>query len=261
MHLRRTAATAVCLLTVTLSAGVAQAAPGEVTIPDSVAAGLASSGLATGNVPAGQTRTVQLWLNGNQTGATAFANTVSDPNNARATGTSSRRARTRVSSARARPSAQAVRTWLTQQGFPDVTIDAQRSYVQATGPVSTVQNAFHVQMKTFNVAGRTITSNDREVSLPASIANDVFAVTGLNSTPPRRRSGGRTADPSTCSTYYGQNHQTVPAIGGVTSVPTRVCGYTGTQLRAAYGMTDAATGKGVTVAYIEVGRRTRCSRR
>ncbi|HEV3359980.1 MAG TPA: protease pro-enzyme activation domain-containing protein [Pseudonocardiaceae bacterium] len=252
MHLRRTAVTAVCLLTVTLSAGVAQATPGEVTIPDSVAAGLASSGLATGDVPAGQNRTVQLWLNGNQTGATAFADTVSDPKNADYRHFLTPSAYTSRFGASA-AGAQAVRTWLTQQGFHNVAIDAQRSYVQATAPVSTVQNAFRVRMKTFDVAGRTITSNDRDVTMPASIATDVFAVTGLNSTPPRRSAARPAADPSNCSTYFGQNHQTVPAIGGVTSVPTRVCGYTGTQLRAAYGMTNAATGKGVTVAYIEVG--------
>jgi subtilase family serine protease len=235
-------------------AGVARAAPGEVRLPGSVATAVTSAGPATGAVPANQQLTVQLWLKGNETGASAFADSVSDPRNAgyrRYASPNSYTARFAASTA----SANAVSEWLTQQGFSDVKTDAERAYVQASAPASTVQNAFQVHMKTFSVAGRSIRSNDRDISLAGSIGDDVLGITGLNSAPPKTALDEAPGDPvPNCSNYFGQHQQTVPAIDGVTSVPTRVCGYTGSQLRAAYGMNDTNTGKGVTVAYLEVGQ-------
>ena len=253
MRIRTIAVAAAGVLAAVAAGGAAQAAPGEVVLPGSVAPAVTSAGPATGTVAASQQLTVQLWLNGNQAGATAFANSVSDPNNAdfqRYVSPSTYTDRFGATAA----SANAVSAWLNQQGFHNVTTDAQRSYVQASAPASTVQSAFAVQLKKFTVAGQTITSNDRDVSLSASIAGDVLGVTGLNSTPPKPLLvQAPSSDVPNCSNYFGQNHQNVPAIDGVTSVPTRVCGYTGTQLRAAYGMNNINTGKGVTVAYVEQG--------
>jgi subtilase family serine protease len=233
--------------------GVAQAAPTPVQIPGSVNAAVAAAP-ATGTVPANQQLTVQLWLKGNQAGAEAFASAVSDPKNPAFRQYTSPNAYTARYGASA-TTASAVSSWLTQQGFSQVKTDAQRAYVQASAPASTVQQAFAVQLKKFAVAGKSIMSNDRDVSLSSSIANDVLAVTGLNNTQPKPEfvAAPRTDVPN-CSNYFGQNQQTVPAIGGVTSVPTRVCGYNGSQLRTAYGMTNANTGKGVTVAYVEAGQ-------
>jgi subtilase family serine protease len=247
---------AVAGLVAALAAGgvsAAQAAPARVQLPGSVNAAVAA-GPPTGTVPANQQLTVQLWLKGNQAGAEAFANAVSDPGNPAFRQYASPNAYTARYGASA-AAANAVSSWLAQQGFAHVKTDAQRAYVQASAPASTVRQAFAVQLKNFAVAGQSIMSNDRAVSLPPSIAADVLAVTGLNNTQPRPQfvAAPRTDVPN-CSNYFGQNHQTVPEIGGVTSVPTRVCGYTGTQLRAAYGMNNASTGKGVTVAYIEAGQ-------
>jgi subtilase family serine protease len=99
------------------------------------------------------------------------------------------------------------------------------------------------------------------VTLPASIAGDVLGISGLNNVQPttnlaapKPNAAQAAAEADNCSNYYGQNVQTgLPALNGVTSLPTHICGYNGTQLRAAYGMTSANTGKGVTVAYVEVG--------
>ncbi|HEY4458234.1 MAG TPA: protease pro-enzyme activation domain-containing protein [Pseudonocardiaceae bacterium] len=234
-------------------AGVAQAAPTPVQIPGSVNAAVAAAP-STGTVPANQQLTVQLWLKGNQAGAESFANAVSDPKNPAFRHYTSPNAYTTQFGASA-ATANAVSSWLTQQGFSQVKTDAQRAYVQASAPASTVQQAFAVQLKHFSVAGKSIMSNDRDVSLSPSIANDVLAVTGLNNTQPKPElAAAPRTDVPNCSNYFGQNHQTVPEIDGVTSVPTRVCGYTGTQLRAAYGMNNTNTGKGVTVAYIEAGQ-------
>ena len=65
---------------------------------------------------------------------------------------------------------------------------------------------------------------------------------------------------NTCSQYYGQNRRShLPAFRGHTSFPTAICGYSGSALRSAYGMTGAATGKGQTVAYVEIGAHVRAS--
>jgi subtilase family serine protease len=233
--------------------GVAQAAPAQVRLAGSVSAAIAAAP-STGAVAGNQQLSVQLWLKGNQAGAESFAASVSDPKSANFGHYASPNAYTAQFGA-SPAAASAVSSWLTQQGFTNVKTDAQRTYVRASAPASTVQHAFSVQLNKYAVAGKSIMSNDREVSLSSSIAGDVLAVTGLNNTPPKP---GFVAQPRinvpNCSNYFGQNQQTVPEIDGVTSVPTRVCGYNGTQLRAAYGMNNANTGKGVTVAYVEAGQ-------
>ena len=242
--------------------GVAQASPaGSRVLPGSAAPAVTSSAVATGSVPSTQPLTIQLWLPANVSGATAYANAVSDPHNANFHHYLSPNAYT----AKFGPSttaANAVQSWLRQQGFTNVSVDGQRDYVRATAPVSTIENALRVQMKTYRMAGSAtpVTSNDRDVTLPAAIAGDVQGISGLtNLQPTTDRMPTPTpaqiaAEADNCSDYYGQHTQSgLPALDGITSFPTHVCGYTGPQLRAAYGMTNASTGKGVTVAYIEDG--------
>ena len=263
-RINRSAIAATCLAGALFAGGAvaAQAAPGEVVLPGSVADAVTASP-AVGDVPATQSLTVQLWLNGNQTGATNFADSVSNPKSRTFHQYLSPNAWTDRYGASA-ASASAVRTWLTQQGFTNITADPQRAYLRATAPTSTVQNAFHVQMKTFKVAGQAapVMSNDRAITLPASIAGDVLGISGLNNTQPKTElanpklptAAQARAEADNCSNFYGQNTQSgLPAYRGVTSFPTHICGYNGTQLRGAYGMNDTNTGKGVTVAYIEVG--------
>ena len=57
-----------------------------------------------------------------------------------------------------------------------------------------------------------------------------------------------------CSSYYGQHMAAgLPRQFGVTSFPTFVCGYSAGQMRSAYRASWAATGKGQTIALVEVG--------
>jgi subtilase family serine protease len=232
---------------------------GEQVLPGSVATTVTSAAVV-GDAPSTQNLTIQLWLRSNQAGSTDYANAVSDPHSANFHHYLSPNAYT----ARFGPSqaaTNAVRSWLRQQGFSHVSTDGQRNYVQATAPVSTIQTALQVQLKKYAVTGSTeqVTSNDRNVTLPASIAGDVLGISGLNDTQPETElaapnptTAPTTAEADNCSSYYGQNLQNgLPALNGSTAFPTHVCGYTGTQLRDAYGMNATNTGKGVTVAYIE----------
>jgi DNA-directed RNA polymerase specialized sigma24 family protein len=81
------------------------------------------------------------------------------------------------------------------------------------------------------------------------------AVTGLNSTQPQANdattaTAGR-AKAVACSRYWAQKIS--PAFRGLTKAAIPVCGYSAKQVRAAYGLTSANTGKGKTIALIQVG--------
>lgn len=219
--------------------------------------GLFGAGVGVAQAGTGENLTVQLWLNYDKAGATGYADAVSDPHNANFhhyLSPSGYAAKFGPSAS----SVDAVRSWLGQQGFTGVTVSAQRDYVRAVAPVSIVDKAFQVQMKTYSVAGtaKPVTANDRAITLPASIAGDVLGVSGLNNSQPTTNLTNAHSDaaPANCSHYFGENVQSgLPALDGRTSFPTSTCGYTATQLRAAYGMNNASTGKGVTVSYIEDG--------
>lgn len=222
-----------------------------------------------GSVAESRKQTVQLWLRGDSAGAEKYALAVSDPGSSSYHHYLSPASYTRrfaVTTGREK----AVASWLVGHGFTDVQADAQRNYVRATATTGIVESTFHVALKTYRrttVAGTAVTyqSNDRDLTLPATVAADVLSVTGLNTTQPTTqlatnfaRSGAShaatAAKVAACSAYYGQHTQThLPRIFGTTSLPTHICGYNGTQLRAAYGMNSANTGRGVTVAYVEVG--------
>jgi subtilase family serine protease len=223
------------------------------------------AGSRAGAVPASQQLTIQVWLKPDLTGAAAFADAVATPGSAEFHHYLSPNEYT----ARFGPSAEhatAVAAWLTARGLTQVHADRGRDYVSATGPVSKVQSAFQVQIDRYRVKGANgvptvIQSNDRDVSVPASLASDVLGVTGLSNAPsavfhaaatPAPGSREAAANAPTCSQYWAQHVQTFhPAYQGLTKASLPVCGYSADQIRAAYGVTWTATGTGQTVALTE----------
>src|SRR6202034_2174640 len=108
------------------------------------------------------------------------------------------------------------------------------------------------------------------ISVPSALSGSILGVSGLDNAAPQlplqRPSatvrGQATPRPSArarikqvgCSYYYGERVAAgLPKAFGTTSFPTYICGYSGTQMRKAYGATAAATGTGQTVALIELG--------
>jgi subtilase family serine protease len=270
--MRRTCRVAVAALAgcvLTASAGIVLAAPGvaraasAVPLPGSAPA--VDAGTLVGAAPASQRLTVQVWLTPDLAGATAFAASVTTPGSPAFHRYLSPNAYT----ARFGPSAAhaaAVTAWLTTEGLAQVHADSGRDYVSATGPVSRIQSAFGVRIDRYRVTGangepRVIESNDRAVSVPALLAPDVLGVTGLDSAPPVTSLAGSApaADSSAskvttpaCSHYWAQYTKSFrPAYRGLTKGSLPVCGYSAGQIRAAYGATAAATGKGQTVALTE----------
>ncbi|WP_443072629.1 S53 family peptidase [Streptomyces sp. RPT161] len=253
-----------------MAAGAVLGAPGTAraasTVPVSGSAPPAVHAASrVGAVSASQQLTIQVWLKPDLAGAATFADAVATPGSAEFHHYLSPNDYT----ARFGPSAAhatALAAWLTARGLTQVHADSGRDYVSATGPVSTVQSAFGVRINRYRVKGANgkatvFQSNDRDVSVPASLASDVLGVTGMGSAPP---AASRTAAPSargprkaaakapTCSQYWAQHVQTLhPAYQGLTKASLPVCGYSADQIRAAYGATWTDTGKGQTVALTE----------
>ena len=251
----------------------ASPAPAYTHLAGSVAP-FAASAPAIGAVPGTKRLTVQLWLRPAVASAERLATAVSTPGNPlyhRYLTPSRYAADFAASPARA----QAVESWLRAQGFTAVHTDARRAYVRATASTATINSAFRVRMERFRSsqavnAGRYILrSNDRALSLPSTLAPSIIGVTGLDNAAPAstllrvtHMPAGSTVGPTAghgitfgpCSQFYGQ-HTTggLPQHFGVTTFPTEVCGYGAHQIRAAYGADTRNTGKGQTVALIELG--------
>ena len=156
-------ASAVCAgLTVAglMVAGLAVAAAGSAAAggPAAAAAAAATTTMAgsaapftgdtpsTGSLPGDQQLTIQLWLQPRTAAATLFAQAVSTPGSPQfhryltPDGYAARFAATPAD-------AGAVESWLRSQGFTAVGADPQRSYVQATATVTTINRAFAVRLK------------------------------------------------------------------------------------------------------------------
>jgi subtilase family serine protease len=186
----------------------------------------------------------------------------------------------------------AVRTWLTASGLRITAVTEHD--IAVSGTAAAAQAAFGTVWHSYTVDGTTqqAPTAAARLSAPARVAPAVLTVapveTGLpgyptaSGTSPAAASGrGRAASKPTasarpaaamlagagslttaapaaagtgCSSYYGQNLATTlpPAYGR--TVPYYLCGYTPSQLRTAYGVPRALTGKGVTVAVVHPWR-------
>jgi subtilase family serine protease len=262
--MRRAAVTAGAVAIVGMcGAGGARAAtsPATMSLPDSVAPAAAGHP-GVGPVPAGRRETVELWMAGRRRAAQRFVDAVSTPGAPGYRRFVSPTAYTQRFGPR--PSqVGAVRSFLSAQGFTQVTTSADDDYVSASAPASTVEHAFDVGMRRYRVGSDTFPANDRPLTVPTSIGHDILAVLGLNGARPRGAGGATRAHAARahaagssahCSAYWGQKTQVVdPAYHGITRAAVPVCGYSAAQMRAAYGLTRADTGKGKTIALVEVG--------
>jgi subtilase family serine protease len=228
---------------------------------------------ATGNVAASQKLTIQVWLKQKASAAT-YANAVSTPGSKLFHHYLSPRAYT-ARYAASKSQAGQVSAWLKGQGFGAVSTSPTRTYVRATGSAAKVNATFSTQLKTYKAtAGVRATrgalrANSRALSVPRSLASSVLGVTGLNNAAPvlpmlrpsvktQKGTAKSTAKANVpalpCSNYYGQHiGGGLPSQFGTTKFPTDICGYSGQQLRHAYGANTANTGKGQTIALVELG--------
>ncbi|MDH6142202.1 MULTISPECIES: S53 family peptidase [Kitasatospora] len=184
-------------------------------------------------------------------GLTAYAQAVSDPNSPLyGKYLTPEQAQARFGATQAQ--IDAVTNWLKSSGL--TVTDANQHYVSVSGDAAAVQKAFATPLHEYSKDGKTYHAPQHAASAPATLADAVLTVTGLDNAPhkstpqdtlPGPTAGFRNAGPF--STYYGQNVATTLPDAYGSKVPYAIHGYTGEQLRAAYGA-GKYTGKHVTVA-------------
>jgi len=79
----------------------------------------------------------------------------------------------------------AVTSWLQNHGFQIYEVSKGRMWIQFTGSVAQVEEAFHLQMHRYLVGGKEHISNDRDPQIPAALAPVVEGVASLNNFFPR----------------------------------------------------------------------------
>jgi subtilase family serine protease len=178
------------------------------------------------------------------------------------------------------PSASEVnsaRQWLVSEGFKVGATSKDRITISASGTAAQVESAFGTGLANYRLNGQTVRLATSEMSVPASVAGSVVGALGVNqniatpadasdgaaSTVASQPSAAPSQDPPApaafitaqpCGSYYGAETATVtPSFGHgyPGTVPDQVCGYEPAQLRSAYSVGSATTGKGVTVAIID----------
>lgn len=145
-----------------------------------------------------------------------------------------------------------VTAWLKGAGL--TVTGHHQNYLTVSGRASAVEKAFSTKLRNYARSGHTYHAPDATPSVPQSLHGAVLTVTGLDNAP-HRASHDETLPPPDAvfrnagpfSTYFGsKTNKKLPSAFGK-KAPYAVKGYTGKQLRAAYGA-GKQTGKGVTVA-------------
>ncbi|MEU4032933.1 S53 family peptidase [Streptomyces collinus] len=184
-------------------------------------------------------------------GLAAYAKAVSDPSSPLyGKYLSAKKAQARFGATKAQVSA--VKSWLKSAGLQITGVTSH--YVAVSGDVAAVEKAFGTQMHNFAKGSKTYRAPAKTASAPAGLRGAVLTVTGLDSAPHKSTHDDQLPPPDAVfknsgpfSSYFGSNiASTLPDAYGQ-KIPYAIKGYTGKQLRAAYGA-GTYTGKHVRVA-------------
>ncbi|MDH6698036.1 subtilase family serine protease [Streptomyces sp. MAA16] len=184
-------------------------------------------------------------------GLAAYAKAVSDPDSA-SYGKYLTAAQTQSRFGATKAQVTAVRSWLTSAGLKVTGVS--RHYVSVSGDVAAAEKAFGTQLHNYAKGSKTYRAPAATASAPDSLNGAVLTVTGLDNAPHKARHADTLPEPSAVfknagpfSSYYGsKTASTLPSAYGK-KIPYAVAGYTGKQLRSAYGA-GSHTGQGVRVA-------------
>lgn len=209
--------------------------------------------------------TAQVFLRGDANGLADYARAVSDPADPRY-GHFLTPDQTRARFGPAQQRIDAVTAWLRGTGL---SIDRASSRgVAVRGTVAQAATAFGTRFANYDFGGLPYRVTMDPITVPADVAADVLAVTGLTAGKPGKPTSSgsaqgdgtltpdeaaRRADTPTkpCPAHFGDTPATdlPPAYGR--PAQWAPCGYTPKQVRDAYGITGTGlTGKGVTIGII-----------
>ena len=241
-----------------LTTGV-NAASGTTQVPNNVAPWLAQSKLTGPSNPNGQV-VVSVYLNlSNESGLAQFIQQLYTPGSAQYHQFLTP-AQFHAAYSPSASTLSAVEAFLSQKGLKVEYAPDNGMYVDASGSVQQIEQAFGVTENQYDYQGHNLRANAQAPTIPSSLASAVSFIGGLDEdaslTTPAILSGddatpgGGYATPGPCSTFYGDHPVTsTPAAYQYGSKFSWLpCGYTPAQMRAAYGV-DATglTGKGVRV--------------
>ena len=160
----------------------------------------------------------------------------------------------------------AVTTFLTSNKLAVTGVAANNQYVSVSGTVAHAQAAFSTTINRYTHDGKTVQANASTLTVPASIAGAVLAISGIDTTPSVVKPARSTPAPAPaafangrpCSLYYAQVKATYQAVYHTKltkfkgkTLSYSPCGYTGPQFRSAYEGSTKLDGSGVTVAVVD----------
>ncbi|MBP2340616.1 subtilase family serine protease [Saccharothrix coeruleofusca] len=225
-------------------------------------------GTHTGPTDPATRLTAQVFFRGDANGLADYARAVSDPADPRY-GRFLTPERTRARFGPARQRIDAVTAWLRDTGLA---VDAVSSLgVVVSGTVAQATAAFGTRFANYTLGGTPYRAAVDPITVPADVAADVLAVTGLTAGKPGKpdipvssgalpanrtrtpdEAARRTAAPTNpCPAHFGDTPATdlPPAYGR--PAQWAPCGYTPKQVRDAYGITGTGlTGRGATIGII-----------
>ena len=138
--------------------------------------------------------------------------------------------------------------------------DEMGGYVAVQGSVQAAARAFGVTFGMFRGPDRRADrAPEQTATAPASVADAVLTVSGLDTASHMAKPADTLPPPGPnywvappCSQYYGQKIATSEPSAYGKKQPWTVCGYTPSQVRGAYHVTQSGmTGKGQTVAIVD----------
>ncbi|MEU2058972.1 S53 family peptidase [Streptomyces sp. NPDC013455] len=184
-------------------------------------------------------------------GLAAYAEAVSDPGSPLyGAYLSAKKAQARFGATKAQVAA--VTSWLKSAGLTVTAVTPR--YVAVSGAVPAAEKAFGTRLHDFAKGAKTYRAPARPASVPAALNGAVLTVTGLDNAPHKASHADRLPPPDAVfrnsgpfSSYYGSNTATTLPDAYGSKIPYAVKGYTGRQLRAAYGA-GTYTGRGVRIA-------------
>ncbi|WP_189261088.1 S53 family peptidase [Streptomyces fuscichromogenes] len=184
-------------------------------------------------------------------GLAAYAKAVSDPSSPLyGKYLSAKQVQARYGATKAQ--VKAVKSWLTAAGL--TVTEVTQHYIAVSGDVSAAEKAFGAQLHNYAKGSKTYRAPATTASVPSAVSDAVLTVTGLDNAPHTATHDDTLPPPDSVfknsgpfSSYYGSNIATTlpSAYGG--KIPYAIKGYTGKQLRSAYGA-GKYTGKHVRVA-------------
>ncbi|MFJ8790486.1 protease pro-enzyme activation domain-containing protein [Streptomyces sp. NPDC102462] len=205
-----------------------------------------------GATPDGARVTARVYLAGRDaSGLAAYARAVSDPSSPLyGRYLSAAQAQARFGATRAQ--VKAVTSWLSSAGLKVTGVT--RRYIAVSGDAAAAERAFGTRLHDFAKGSKTYRAPARTASVPRGLGGAVLTVTGLDNAPHKAHHQDQLPPPDAVfknagpfSSYYGSNTATTLPSAYGQKIPYAVKGYTGKQLRAAYGA-GRYTGKGVRVA-------------